>query len=222
MVDLMSSDVTTGEIKDGETPPLGLRERNKLDKLRRIKQAASELFTAQGYDATTTREIAARADVGLGTLFSYAQDKRDLLYLIFNDDLEETVDASIAELDRSAPIEDSLIFIFRALYEFFGLNPRLSRFMLRELTFFDTSPENARYQRIRDQVLEVVVGLVREAQSRGEIRPDEDGTCIARGLFYIYQAEIRRWVASENLDVDQGTSDLRALFQPILNGLAAR
>ena len=61
------------------------RERNKLDKLRRIKAAARELFLEQGYDNATTREIARRADVGLGTLFSYASDKRDLLFLIYND-----------------------------------------------------------------------------------------------------------------------------------------
>ena len=38
----------------------GLRERNKLDKLRRIKEAASELFVRKGFDDTTTREIASR------------------------------------------------------------------------------------------------------------------------------------------------------------------
>ena len=31
----------------------GLRERNKLDKLRRIKEAASELFIRKGYDAVS-------------------------------------------------------------------------------------------------------------------------------------------------------------------------
>ena len=33
----------------------GLRERNKLDKLRRIKEAAAELFVRKGFDDTTTR-----------------------------------------------------------------------------------------------------------------------------------------------------------------------
>ena len=37
---------------------LGQRERNKLDKLRRIKDAAREFFVAKGFDDTTTREIA--------------------------------------------------------------------------------------------------------------------------------------------------------------------
>ena len=58
----------------------GLRARNKLDKLRRIKEAAQSLFIAKGFDDTTMREIAVRAGVGLGTIFLYAKDKRDLLF----------------------------------------------------------------------------------------------------------------------------------------------
>ena len=43
----------------------GLRERNKRDKLRRIRDAATELFLQKGFDDTTTRAIAQRAGVGL-------------------------------------------------------------------------------------------------------------------------------------------------------------
>src|SRR6201987_3364148 len=76
----------------------GLRERNKLDKLRRIKEAASELFIRKGYDDTTTREIAVRAGVGLGTIFVYATTKRDLLFLLVNDGLKEVVDNAAADV----------------------------------------------------------------------------------------------------------------------------
>ena len=67
----------------------GLRARNKLDKLRRIKEAAQTLFVAKGFDETTMREIAVRAGVGLGTIFLYAKDKRDLLFLTINEPLEQ-------------------------------------------------------------------------------------------------------------------------------------
>jgi AcrR family transcriptional regulator len=35
---------------------------------------------SKGYDDTTTREIAIRAEVGMGTVFTYADNKRDLLF----------------------------------------------------------------------------------------------------------------------------------------------
>jgi AcrR family transcriptional regulator len=55
-----------------------LRERNKEDKLARIEHAARRLFSKQGYDLTTTREIAERAGIGVGTLFVYFPEKRDI------------------------------------------------------------------------------------------------------------------------------------------------
>ena len=57
----------------------GQREKNKIEKLQRIREAARELFVKKGFDETTTREIAVRAGVGIGTVFTYAENKRDLL-----------------------------------------------------------------------------------------------------------------------------------------------
>ena len=216
----MTTDTTIENAARHQQPRrIGLRERNKLDKLRRIKEAASELFTRQGYDETTTREIAGRADVGLGTLFSYAQDKRDLLYLIFNDDVEQTVTEAIAKIEESGDLGGNLITIFRDLYVFFSRTPKLSRFMLRELTYYDTSPQDARYQRIREQLLGVIVALVRRAQSQGRVTSEEDAEAAARGLFYIYQAEVRRWIGNDDVDVERGIEELKRLLGPLLRGL---
>ena len=63
------------------------RERNKQDKLRRIKEAARRLFYERGFEATTTQAIAEAADIGTGTLFSYVRVKEDLLLMVFLDDL---------------------------------------------------------------------------------------------------------------------------------------
>ena len=70
----------------------GVRARQKRDKLERLRAAAWELFTSKGFDETTTREIAERAGVATGTLFLYAKDKPDLLFLVFEHRLAETVD----------------------------------------------------------------------------------------------------------------------------------
>ena len=91
----------TNETSEDIVSGLRQRERNKLDKLRRIKAAARELFLEQGYDNATTREIARRAEVGLGTLFSYASDKRDLLFLIYND-MQEALTRTAFSARRSS------------------------------------------------------------------------------------------------------------------------
>src|SRR5438093_2985297 len=78
-----SSPSTSG---DSAAPTLGLREKHKIDKLRRIRSSARKVFLEKGFDAATTREVAEIAEVSHATVFLYAKDKRDLLFLVFNDD----------------------------------------------------------------------------------------------------------------------------------------
>ena len=62
--------------------PIGRRERRKLEVRSRIYSAARELFTKQGFEATTVDEIAAVADVAPATFFNHFQSKQTLLTLM--------------------------------------------------------------------------------------------------------------------------------------------
>ena len=79
---------------------VGRRERGKQDKRERIKAAARELFAEKGFAATTTQEIAARADIGTGTLFLYVQSKEEVLVLVFRDEMDRVCDEAFASLPR--------------------------------------------------------------------------------------------------------------------------
>jgi AcrR family transcriptional regulator len=79
-----------------EPAGLGRRARNKRDKLGRIVEAASALFTERGYSAVTTQQIADRADVGTGTLFRYASSKAELLMMVMNEQMRLDTRAGIA------------------------------------------------------------------------------------------------------------------------------
>jgi AcrR family transcriptional regulator len=57
----------------------GLRERKKIKTRLAIEDAALSLFESQGYDATTTEEIAARAEVSTTTFFRYFPTKAEIL-----------------------------------------------------------------------------------------------------------------------------------------------
>jgi AcrR family transcriptional regulator len=200
-------------------PPPSLRERNKALKLQKISRAARTLFIRRGYDATTLRQIAAKADVGLGTLFSYARDKRDLLFLISNDDIEAMNARAFAEAPREGPLIERLMGIFRRFFEFFGQQPNLSRIILKELTFYSSGPQAQRFQRGRLMVLARLAEVVAEAQATGEIGAAEDAREIAETIFALFAAAIRQWLGAAEPDLEAGLAALRRHFRLLLTGL---
>jgi AcrR family transcriptional regulator len=199
---------------------LGLRERNKLEKLQRIKEAARALFTEKGFDLATTRAIARRAGVALGTLFIYAEDKRDLVFLVFNDELNRITDCAFGAVDESQPFLEQLLTAFSHFYRAFGENPRLSRILLQELTFFFEGKQAERFQASRRRTVGCLEALVSRAQAQGRIGTGEEPALIARLLFSLYGAEVRRWIAADAPHPETGIAELRRILRLQLAGLA--
>ncbi|HVS86897.1 MAG TPA: TetR/AcrR family transcriptional regulator [Candidatus Acidoferrum sp.] len=202
-------------------PPrgLGLREQNKFQKRQRIRAAARELFSKLGYDAATLRQIAHRAHVGLGTLFNYAQDKRDLVFLIFNEELSAVTDAALKIPEPHQPLLDQLLAISKCHYDYFGKDPALSRIMLKELVFYSEGKQAAAFQEIRRRLLSGIEKFVRAAQKDRRIRSAENPKIITRHLFFVFSAEIRWWIANPNPDPVAGLRDLRRLLELQFRGL---
>lgn len=72
--------------------PPGLRERKKMERRRAIEAAALDLFARQGFDATTTEQIANAADIAPRTFFSYFPTKEDVVLADYAQRLERIVD----------------------------------------------------------------------------------------------------------------------------------
>jgi AcrR family transcriptional regulator len=198
---------------------LGQREKNKIDKLHRIKEAARELFLSKGFDDATTRAIASRAGVGIGTVFIYADNKRDLLFLVANDELEETTDKAEAGIRDDASCLQNLLTVFRHHYEFFGRQPKLSRLMLREMTFYDSGRQADRFRATRERLISLVGSIMQRAMDHGMIRLPEDSGFIGWVAFCIYQVELRRWLMTPDLDVETGMAILRRALELFIRGL---
>ena len=198
----------------------GRRELNKIDKLKRITDAARLVFETKGYDEATIREIARRAKVALGTIFTYAADKRDLLFLVINPDYQRIAERAAAAVRPDAAVLNNLLNAFRLLYEFFAESPRLSRLVLREMLFYDTGRHADRFVATRTRMLETCIDIVRHAQRSKDIKSKENAELVGRVLFAVYQIEVRRWLAAEPLDVSLGLRSLEKALLVVISGLS--
>jgi AcrR family transcriptional regulator len=199
----------------------GVRERRKLETRERIRAAAAQLFARKGYGAATMRDIARRAHVGLGTLFNYAEDKRDLVFLIFNEELNAVTDVALAAPRAGQPLVDQLAAVFRVHYCWLASKPKLARILLQELTFYSSGKQASTFHGIRRRLIDGLEQLVLQAQKQRALRADEKAALIARHLFFLYSASLRWWIAAPRPDPEKGVAELRRLLRLQFEGLRA-
>ncbi|MDQ2086242.1 TetR/AcrR family transcriptional regulator [Herbivorax sp. ANBcel31] len=75
---------------------MGLRSEKKKVIREKILKAASELLLINGYENTTTDQIAEKAGIGVGTLYNYFKSKADIFIEVFAEEFED--DENIIEI----------------------------------------------------------------------------------------------------------------------------
>ena len=94
-------------------PYCGDMPRSGVEARQRLQQAALDLYARQGYDNTTTAEIAERAGVNHRTFFRHFPDKREVLF-DGQDHLRDALVASVVAQPDSTPPVDALRAAFLA------------------------------------------------------------------------------------------------------------
>ena len=89
-------------------PRLRARESNQ-EVADEILEVAARLFSQQGYERTSTREIADQVGLKQGSLFYYFARKSDLLTALLNRTLQPTIEL-VSWLDVSASPPDAALF----------------------------------------------------------------------------------------------------------------
>lgn len=140
----------------------------------RVLEAARELFDTHGYQGTTIREIARRAQVSVGSVFTTFASKGEILSEV----MAARLDPLYAEIDRVMPhlrgsTADRLRTMFAIHFEFEARHVRL--FLSHIAAAYDwTLTEGARpygrNARLQDAIRETLV----KGQADGDVRPDVD------------------------------------------------
>ncbi len=160
--------------------------------------------------------------MGAGTILRYVADKRDLLFLLFNEDHKAVTESAYLQLSADKHFLDQSIDGFRSYYRYFGANPDYARAILREATFYDPlRGGNSPAQEAGWRSIERIKRTIEIARRRGEITIAESDDTLARLIFEIYQIECRRWLAAAKPDVEAGLTTLRRALVILMRGLAS-
>ena len=183
----------------------GLRERQKADRTRRILEAASQLFRAQGYDAVRIEDIAAAADVSAGTCYNYFSTKGDILLAIVMMEVEEVIDAGRAVVaDPPANVAEALDRLIRIYYDhsLLYLTKELWRRAVALTVEAPETPFSQRYLALDAKLTAQVRDLVIALQARGSARRSLDAEALGGILFSQLNQAFISFVTQDAMPLD--------------------
>jgi len=201
----------------------GLRNRKKQDTRHRILTAAAELFASVGLEATTVEEIAATANVSVGTVYNYFGTKNALLLAGVEEDTQAMVELGAEVLRRPGtnPVKAVQRLLGVYIVDFISWD----RALLREVTgaMFQRSSDQAmavELVRLDELLLEQLVDLLSGFRDRGRIAPDVTPLDAGLLLYSALMMQLFMYLSIEGLDGETLRRQVDQQVELAFHGLA--
>ena len=197
----------------------GRRERQKQTRERRILRAAGRLFATRGYAETSIEEIAARADLAVGTIYNYFPSKPEILLSILRRDTADALAAGESILKE--PPEDPAEAIGRLGEAYLASLAHEDRQLMRELLSAALTNPEAIAAPLFDLDLRLIgqlCELLRELQARGRISPQIDAGQATLTLYGVFMSWFMVSLMPE-IDLDTIRTQIRNSIAVVVRGL---
>jgi len=141
-----------------------------------LLDAAAALFVTSGVDAPV-RDIAAKAGVGMGTIYRHFPTRADLIIAVYRRQVEACAEAGPALLVSSATPYAALRRWITLFVDFLATKHGLAAVLQSDNAGFDTL-----HTYFLDRLVPVCTHLLAAAAAAGEIRSDVDAYDLMRGI----------------------------------------
>ncbi|MGV8986075.1 MAG: TetR/AcrR family transcriptional regulator [Cypionkella sp.] len=183
----------------------GLRARQKALRHERILDAALTLFREAGFDAVRTEDIAAAAEVSVGTLYNYFENKGDLLLALVTLEVEEVLEQGAAVVSGPpSNIAQALNLLISGYYD--HSNTYLTKDLWRTAMALTIqaveTPFSARYTALDQSLTDQVCALIAELQRRGVARADVDAAALGQVIFNNLNQMFIEFVKVEEMTIE--------------------
>lgn len=171
----------TGQLTLKPAKP-GVRGVQKATTRAKIVEAARDLFAERGYHAATVRDIAARAGVSPGSLFTSFTGKAQLLQEIVNARLQGLLDQTQAGLDRGDKAEAVLAAMGALAYSYEARELRLLAESIGASWTWDAEVEAANREAL-GPLVDLIAAVLSAGVKRGELAASADIGLLTHTIF---------------------------------------
>lgn len=211
------------------TPPTSMQavelpvESHDADSVTRILSAAEALFSEYGFDAVSMNSIAAKAGVCKANVFHHFSSKNALYLAVVKEACKES-QTRVQQAEQShSNFAERLSHFAHAQLASMLEHSQTTRLILREL--LNNGPELGRElaEQVFGQNFARLVEMIRDGQSKGELRREVDPATIAVMLIamnvYFFEARdvLRHYPDVDFADNPQGYSE--KMMQLLLHGI---
>jgi TetR/AcrR family transcriptional regulator, cholesterol catabolism regulator len=172
---------------------------------RQLIDAAVRLFIEKGFHKTTTRQIAAAANMPVGSIYEYVASKEDILYLVcdaIHAEVEKGVIEAMARASRGKNI------LAGAIREYFLVCHRMSDHILLIYQETQSLPRQWRKKVLENEVriTGIFITLIKVLISTGDLPHLDDNTVelAAHNITVLgHMWTFRRWFFARKYSIDE-------------------
>jgi AcrR family transcriptional regulator len=197
---------------------MSIREKKKESNKRAILNSAISLFNENGYEKTSIAQIARKAGVGKGTVYSYFDNKKSIIKGFCEYELEKVHNQLIAQSNPDSSILEQMLIIYKTEFQHVTQNREFGRLYMREALFPDDRDLKTATD-LDEKYFDVLFPIFIKGQERGELRKDLEPLHITAQFYSLFIIIISAWY-SGRLPSEAVESSMEMLFKQALEGLS--
>jgi TetR/AcrR family fatty acid metabolism transcriptional regulator len=175
---------------------LSYREKERLERRRRILLAAEKIFSAYGYHEASITEIAKLSEFATGTIYLYFKDKADLYGHLVLEKIQQMVSRHEEALTSSPSTREAIRAGVHAQFAFHDANRPFFEIFLYQ-SQLQSSPLHESHwlelERLKKRNLTTVTECIARGQERGELKSGDPHLYAVAYLGVTLQM-IRQWI----------------------------
>jgi AcrR family transcriptional regulator len=186
---------------------IGKRDQTKLLNRQQILEAAKNLFSEKGFEATNVRDIIHESSLSPGTFYNYFQSKEEI-FAVLTDEIISEVRSQIQGSYQTVKMDrDEIMKSLEKFFQIFLGNPRLMKFLSRNQSYLRDLRSKGRF----DDMLRDLEKALEDGVKNGML-PPLPVKIVAIAVFGAVFEIIATMVVTPNFAVDKAIQTLSQLL----------